>query len=340
MRNNSYRNNTMTKKNSLLQPRSISRTLLSLLPDIAANWMMTTIIVVVFMTFPTVIMYTDAAAADDYGTPYNYPSCPPYEAAVLGDEYAAETDRFCGTDGQRHVQNCRNFFAYGQEIYTGISTTTNDDDNATTSPAPLELICSSYVYNGDEGVFYANRDNGVYYGCRSPDYDHDPNYGVYMSFNEQCSAQINERTTFDCWQYKEGTNFDSFLSEASNANLTLCNTTKDEDDDSSYPVAFSYSTSGFFPSEYVTITTGFTIIRHSITDFNENMAKTTMHWLLTVEAPTAAPSVSEQPSSSTSTPIRYHIGSSSHNNHMVVGNNMSTILLILAMKISYSLFIY
>jgi len=327
MRNNSYRNNKETKKNSLLQPHP-SRTLLSLLPDIAANWMMTTIIVVAFVTFPTVIIYTDAAAADDYGTTYNNASCLPYEAVVLGDKYGAGTQRFCGTDGQFHFYNCRDFLAYGPESYTGISTATNDGDDASTSPAPPELICSSYVYNGDEDL-----DNGVYYGCRSPYDDPDSNYGVYIPFNEHCSAQINERTIFDCWQYKEGTNFYSFLSETSNDYLTLCNTTKDEDDD-----AYSYRVSGFYP------TTGYAIILHNNLagfnpDFIQDMAKNTIHWLLTVEAPTAAPLISEQPSSSTSTPIRYPI-SSSHNNHMIVGNNMLTILLILAMKISYSLFIY
>jgi len=339
MRNNSYRNNAKTNKNSLWQSHSSSRLLL-LLPDTAAYWMMTTIIVVV-VTFPTVIIYADAAATDDYGTNTNASLCLPDDCAtVMG------TGSFCGTDGQCHFYNCRDFLAYGPESFTGISTTTNDGNDATTSPAPPELICSSYVssdIDGD-GVY-----NGVIYGCMGyPDSIPDPNYGVNMPFNEKCSAQINERTTFDCWQYnnKEGsTIFDSFLSEASNANLSSCTATKDEDDDSSSPVVFIYeSTYG-----YQNLTNGVTIATgaNSTIDFNEDLAtKNTMYSLLTVEetaTPTAAPSIGEQPSSSTSTPTIDTSSSASsarHNNQMMVGNTMSTILLILAMKISYSLFIY
>ena len=315
----------MTKKNSLLQPRSISRTLLSLLPDIAANWMMTTIIVVAFVTFPTVIIYTDAAAADDYGTTYNNASCLPYEAVVLGDKYGAGTQRFCGTDGQFHFYNCRDFLAYGPESFTGISTTTNDRDDTTTSPAPPDLICSSYISadnNDNDGDDNNNNgvQNGVVYGCSTSSYMIlDPAFGVSMPFNEKCSAQINEYTTFDCWQFnnKEGsTNFDSFLSEASNANLTSCTTTKD--------INFFYQTAYAHRNSMSVHNTMAGV------DFNEDLArKNTMNSFLTVEQTTnatAAPTIDSS--------------SSRHNNQMMVGNNMPTILLILAMKISYSLFIY
>jgi len=236
-------------------------------------------------------------------------------------------DSFCGTDGQIHLYNCRDFFAFGQERYTGISTTTNDGDDA-----PPELICNSNVsISTDENAIKS----GVIYGCKGEGkgkvWPYDPNYGVYMPFNEKCSAQINERTTFNCWQYNTtegGTNFDSFLSEASNANFTLCTSTNYEGDYILSPVAFNYySTYGYRSPTYNYHY--FLAGASSTIDFNEDLAtKTTMYSFLTVEkTPTDAPSIDEQPSSSTSTPT-------------MVGNNMSTIFLILAMTISYSLFIY
>ena len=163
------------------------------------------------VSFPTVIH----VAADDTRVSC---SCP-----------GPGTGSFCGTDGECHFYSCRDYLAYGQDNYY-FASSTND------ATSPPELVCSSYspttTYDDYNGVIDGY--NGVIYGCSYTNLITDPNFAVKMPFNEKCSAQINERVTFDCWQFAEGTKFDSFLSEAGNA--TICT----EDDDLSPSFFYRY----------------------------------------------------------------------------------------------------
>ena len=150
---------------------------------LTAAWMMT-----ITVSFLTVIH----VAADDARVSC---SCP-----------GPGTGTFCGTDGECHFYSCRDYLAYGQDNYY-FASSTND------ATSPPELVCSSYSPTSTTTYdFWSYK--GMSYGCNYQD----PNFVVNMPFNEKCSAQIDERDTFDCWQFAEGTKFDSFLSEAGNSN--------------------------------------------------------------------------------------------------------------------------
>lgn len=287
------------------------------------------------LSFPTVIHANNDTIAK---------SCPDTSScrASLGP------GSFCGTDGECHFYNCRDFLAYGQEKITGIP--------ITTSPAP-ELVCSSYsptttaaadmVYTAAaDMVFTTTADmvyNGMVYGCKG--YSNtipDPNFAVSMLFNEKCSAQINERATFDCWQFAEGTNFDSFLSEAGNA--TICT----EDDDS--PPSFIYITSYGYQSttygEIMNSTSELWVgvgVRNTVA-FNADFAtNTTMYSFVSIEDATSdTPTSTPAPLIDESIPPAYpptiatssSASSSARHNWMMASSS----LLLSLMKISYSLF--
>lgn len=134
------------------------------------------------------------------------------------DETLCGDDEFCGQDGMCYPYRCEQWYQQGPtSALTGLG-----GENAAAS----ELTCQSYPQEDAK----ANNLHGIVFGCNKyPPGNATPpsTEAVTMVFNERCIAMLDEDNSFDCYQFAEGTDFDTFRNDVDQFMLNVSQCSSD-----------------------------------------------------------------------------------------------------------------
>lgn len=115
---------------------------------------------------------------------------------------------FCGRDGECHDYGCQNWYLYGPVAFTGFN-----------PASPVNLTCEDYSTGSKDNM------NGVVYGCRpyTPEKPAPKSKTVVSFFNQKCSAAPSQHNNFECYDYKQSTDFQPYQQNVARENPPSCN---------------------------------------------------------------------------------------------------------------------
>ena len=123
--------------------------------------------------------------------------------------------QFCGRDNTCYLNSCENFYNFGNELYTGVSTEQFEDDNVPTIECQnidtYAQVADSDVLSIPIAVLYScqNNEEDVLTSPRCTTLDETSKYTLFSS--RKCIAQDTElNQNFTCYDLQVNTNFTTY----------------------------------------------------------------------------------------------------------------------------------